>query len=74
MIPFIQGILELHPGAINSIPSKSHIEIGMLYQIFFMVIPSNSFVSSIMQMLKPTLLVSFVLQTLETLMKNEETS
>ncbi|KAF9605898.1 hypothetical protein IFM89_020777 [Coptis chinensis] len=24
------GILELHPGAINSIPSKSHLEIGML--------------------------------------------
>ncbi|CAN1279658.1 Ureidoglycolate hydrolase [Linum perenne] len=26
------GILELHPGAINSIPSKSHLEIGMIYK------------------------------------------
>ncbi|XWS53861.1 hypothetical protein CRYUN_Cryun10bG0036600 [Craigia yunnanensis] len=25
------GILELHPGAINSIPSKSHLEIGMYH-------------------------------------------
>lgn len=25
-----KGILELHPGAINSIPSKSHLEIGKL--------------------------------------------
>lgn len=23
-----EGILELHPGAINSIPSRSHLEIG----------------------------------------------
>jgi len=28
-----EGILELHPGAINSIPSKSHVEIGMLLTV-----------------------------------------
>ncbi|CAI0465568.1 unnamed protein product [Linum tenue] len=27
------GILELHPGAINSIPSKPHLEIGMIYRV-----------------------------------------
>ncbi|EEF45172.1 N-carbamoyl-L-amino acid hydrolase, putative [Ricinus communis] len=27
------GILELHPGAINSIPSKSHLEIGMIFTV-----------------------------------------
>lgn len=28
ILDVFQGILELHPGAINSIPSKSHLEIG----------------------------------------------
>lgn len=27
---FLQGVMEIHPGAVNSIPSKAHVEIGML--------------------------------------------
>ena len=36
-----KGILDLHPGAINSIPSKSHLEIGTLaYEIIVLCAPN----------------------------------
>ncbi|XP_048430590.1 ureidoglycolate hydrolase-like isoform X2 [Pyrus x bretschneideri] len=59
------GILELHPGAINSIPSKSHLEIGMLSVIKFQA------QYTILLKFEKTIVYPF--STQEILMKSEET-